>query len=270
MTARRVRHAHDRRAAELLRGDSNHNARLALDELAAGGHLVVAETERDAYLAKLRRWWEHETTGRHHDRRLQHDQGRTRQRRAMPTTSRRDGIDQNHHRSRQPQIRYRRPRRSPASIDRTLTAPSGPKRHVINGSTGTVIRLDPQADIIVVDFDGLGPIELPRSYFAEHEPGSGKRAGLELAYAVTSHGVQGATLEDSTSIFRPNTSQAAAAYVNLTRGKHSNMAIVTATPDTELEPLPTDTEPDIVNDIVRALTAPRTEPALTLDPSDHR
>lgn len=268
MTARRVRHAHDRRAAELLRGDASHDARQALDELAAGGHLVVAETERDAYLAALRRWWEHETAGRPHPMiedsnavrvELAAAAQRLRQHAGYVST---DTIAGGQGRT------FGIGDRVIARInDKTLTGADSTNRHVINGSTGTVTHLDHATGTITVDFDGLGTIEMPRTYYAdrEHETGFGTRVGLELAYAVTSHGVQGATLEDSTAIFRPNTTQAAA-YVNLTRGKHSNVAIVTGTPAGELEALPDGTEPDIVTDIVRALSAPKTEPALSLDP----
>lgn len=80
-------------------------------------------------------------------------------------------------------------------------------------------------------FDDVGVIDLPRSFFDEHENRHGRRdVGIDHAYAVTSHGVQGATFARSTSRIDVGSTRAET-YVDITRGRSDNHLFLTRAPD---------------------------------------
>jgi hypothetical protein len=122
---------------------------------------------------------------------------------------------------------------SPATPDRDLHPAGQANAYVRNGALGTVTALrsgrQPQDDTITVAFDGIGTIDLRRSYFDEHRPTFRRRQrdlGLDHAYAVTSYAVQGATRAVSTSRIDP-TATRAEAYVDITRGQTANHLYLT-------------------------------------------
>jgi hypothetical protein len=82
----------------------------------------------------------------------------------------------------------------------------------------------PEDDTITVAFDGIGIIDLPRSYFDGHRTATRRRRrdlGLDHAYAVTSYAVQGATRAVSTSRI-DTTATRVDVYVDITRGRAAN------------------------------------------------
>lgn len=119
--------------------------------------------------------------------------------------------------------------------ERTLHPVGRPADYVRNGATGTVVALreqrDHTGDRIVVAFDHLGQIELPRSFFDERR-GSRSRmeVGLDHAYAVTSYAVQGSTFTESTSRIDEKASRSET-YVDITRGRSANHLYLTRSID---------------------------------------
>ena len=90
---------------------------------------------------------------------------------------------------------------------------------VKNGSAGVVTHLDSKAKRITVAFEQEGTITLPPAYLA-----AGR---LEHAYARTTYGVQGATL-DTTRYHPTDGSGFEEGYVALTRGRRSTKVYVVA------------------------------------------
>jgi hypothetical protein len=100
------------------------------------------------------------------------------------------------------------------------------------GTVTQIIRANNRVDdSIVVAFDDLGRIAIPRSFFDDH-PGPGGRvdAGIDHAYAVTSYAVQGATYDQSTARVDERATRAET-YVDVTRGRHANHLFVTRAED---------------------------------------
>lgn len=105
-----------------------------------------------------------------------------------------------------------------------------------NGALGTVVALrecpdDRERDLVVVAFDGIGTIEVPRSFFDHHRTAGGRtEVGIDHAYALTSYAVQGSTRDVSTSRVDATTTRAET-YVDITRGRHANHLYLTAATD---------------------------------------
>jgi hypothetical protein len=113
--------------------------------------------------------------------------------------------------------------------ERSLFPPGEPHRYVRNGARGRVIAAT--NDEIVVAFDDLGHVPLPRSFFDEHRgPGGRTDVGLDHAYAVTSYAVQGATFETSTSHIDEHATRSET-YVDITRGRQENHIFATRAED---------------------------------------
>jgi hypothetical protein len=108
--------------------------------------------------------------------------------------------------------------------------------YVRNGALGTVVAVRPdvhdrRGDTITIDFDGIGRIDIPRSFFDHHQARGGHAdVGIDHAYALTSYAVQGATHDLSTSRVDA-TATRAETYVDITRGRHANHLYLTATAD---------------------------------------
>ncbi|MDZ7734538.1 MAG: hypothetical protein U5R31_16950 [Acidimicrobiia bacterium] len=118
--------------------------------------------------------------------------------------------------------------------NRYLHPPGHRDAYIRNGALGTITAIHHaprrQDDTITVDFDGLGTIHLPRSFFAHHtNRGDRPEAGIDHAYALTSHAVQGSTQDLSTSRLDA-TATRAEAYVDITRGRHANHLTATTDP----------------------------------------
>lgn len=104
-----------------------------------------------------------------------------------------------------------------------------PRRHLRNGTLGTVISVDLTGDVpgLRVAFDGRGVIVVPLE--ALQRPVRGGQCGVLMhAYALTSHAAQGATFETARVLAQPGASPAAI-YVGASRARR-NLAIYTADP----------------------------------------
>src|SRR5918995_602582 len=227
----RVRNPHDRAAADALRGG---DIAAALDHLDAAGHLHLVDDELDFYRQALTRWWAAHQAGREHpivDRRntVRRQLNRLAHRLLQAT-----GQISRHEIPASGDRRFSVGDRVIARTpDRDLHPPGQPDAYVRNGALGTVLALHPGArpvdDTITVAFDGIGNIDLPRSYFDHHHTAGKRRqrdVGLDHAYAVTSYAVQGATRAVSTSRIDP-TATRAEAYVDITRGQAANHLYLT-------------------------------------------
>lgn len=224
----RVRNPYDHRAAEAMRDGRIADAFAALE---AAGHLHVVAGEVDLYLDVLERWWLARVDGAGHpmvDRR-----NRTRRQlnrlahRLLQATGEIGTAEIEASDGRAFSVGDR----VVARVGERKLHPAGrPADYVRNGAVGTVAAIargdDPVEDAIRVDFDGLGLVELPRSYFDEHGEGRRRRAGLDLAYAMTSYAVQGATFAESTSRIDEKAGRAET-YVDITRGRSANHLYLT-------------------------------------------
>src|SRR5690606_23416954 len=130
-------------------------------------------------------------------------------------------------------VAHRLPARAP---NRALPVEGDRHAYVRNGALGTITatRCDPERpeqDTLTVDFDGIGTIELPRSFFDLHRTSAGRaEVGIDHAYALTSYAVQGSTRAVSTSRVDA-TATRAETYVDITRGREANHLYLTAATD---------------------------------------
>jgi hypothetical protein len=98
--------------------------------------------------------------------------------------------------------------------DPTLITDRG--RPVRNRQSWTVEALGPDGSLIADDAD-RGRVTLPTHYV---------RRNVELGWAVTGYGNQGATTDHGICVVEP-TSTRAGVYVGMTRGRHRNIAWIT-------------------------------------------
>jgi ATP-dependent exoDNAse (exonuclease V) alpha subunit len=120
--------------------------------------------------------------------------------------------------------------------NRDLHVEGDRRAYVRNGALGVVAavhhdRRDRSRDMLTVDFDGIGRIDIPRSFFDLHRTQAGRpEVGIDHAYALTSYAVQGSTREVSTSRVDA-TATRAETYVDITRGRQENHLYLTAAAD---------------------------------------
>jgi ATP-dependent exoDNAse (exonuclease V) alpha subunit len=120
--------------------------------------------------------------------------------------------------------------------NRDLHVEGDRRSYVRNGALGTIVavhqgRKDRSLDTLAVDFDGIGRIDIPRTFFDLHRTPAGRaEVGIDHAYALTSYAVQGSTREISTSRVDA-TATRAETYVDITRGRQENHLYLTATAD---------------------------------------
>ena len=233
-TTHRVLDPDDRAAAQALREGRIDEA---LDRLEAAGHLHVVGDDLTMYRHVLGRWWDAHRNGQDHpmvDRRnstrhqlnrlghrLRQANGEIGTEEIVATGERRFSVGD--------RVTARAPNRS-------LHPEGEPRAYVRNGALGTITALQPQPgdrahDAVTVDFDGIGTVELPRSFFDHHRTAGGRvEVGIDHAYALTSYAVQGSTREVSTSRIDAATTRAET-YVDITRGRIANHLYLTAATD---------------------------------------
>lgn len=260
----------ERRAVDALRrGEIDH----ALDQLEAAGRLHIADDEIGLYVGMLQRWWtahldgdEHPMVDRRHRTRRQLNRLARQLRRAHGELGDAELVATGGHRF---AVGDRVVARMAA---RHLHVPDHPDRYLRNGATGSISEVAPgrvpAGDRLRIDFDGIGPIDVPRQFFDEHDgPGGRRDVGIDHAYAVTSYSVQGATYDSSTSRIDEHASRSEA-YVDLTRGRHANHLFLTRGPEpADGEHLPKVPPPPIVESISRRLHGSGPErPAIEIDP----
>ena len=234
VTTHRLQDPHDRAAAQALREG---NIDKAFDELAAAGHLHVVADDLAMYREVLGRWWDAHRDGNDHpmvDRR----NSTRRQLNRLAHLLRRvsgelDGVEITASGDRAFAIGDRITARAP---NRDLHVEGDRHAYVRNGALGTITavrpdRRGPAEDSLTVDFDDIGPIDIPRSFFDHHRTPAGRpEVGIDHAYALTSYAVQGSTRDISTSRVDA-TATRAETYVDITRGRHANHLYLTAAVD---------------------------------------
>ena len=94
--------------------------------------------------------------------------------------------------------------------DRVIARRNDREYDVDNGSRGTVQAVDPGRLAVTIQTDDGQLRELPADYVADH---------LELAYALTGHGSQGATVERAQVIGTPEDFTNEWAYTALSRAR---------------------------------------------------
>lgn len=98
---------------------------------------------------------------------------------------------------------------------RELRGPTGVS--VRNGSVGRITKVDRDAQTVVVNFEKIGELTLPRWYLTEGE--------LDYAYARTTYGMQGKTTQ-KTAYQPTDVSSFEEGYVALTRAKYETRIYV--------------------------------------------
>jgi conjugative relaxase-like TrwC/TraI family protein len=117
-----------------------------------------------------------------------------------------------------------------------LAGYEGNVRGPVNRETYRITEVRPDGSVIADRVDSSGRVALPASHVAEH---------LALGYASTIHSTQGRTVDTVHAVISPRTN-AAAAYVALSRGRDANTAYV-ATVD-----IPEDSPPGQASTVERA------------------
>lgn len=233
VTTHRVTDPADRDAARLLRAGRTHEA---LTRLAQAGHLHLADNDLDLYLGMLHHWWDGHQAGSPHpmvDRR--HYTRRVLNRLARKLRQANDELGDIEIVATGERAFAVGDRIVARVAARDLHAPGNPAAYVRNGATGTITAVhpsvEPAREVIVVCFDDIGTIALPRTFFDEHDrPGGRRDVGIDHAYAVTSYAVQGATFDISTSRIDEGATRSEA-YVDITRGREANHLYLTRAPD---------------------------------------
>jgi conjugative relaxase-like TrwC/TraI family protein len=233
-TTHRLQNPYDRSAAQELREGRIDDA---FDRLAAGGHLHVVGDDLTMYRHILGRWWDAHREGLDHpmvDRRnstrrqlnrlahlLRRVSGELGDEVLAATGDRTFAVGD--------RVAARAP-------NRDLHVEGDRRAYVRNGALGVVAavhhdRRDRSRDMLTVDFDGIGRIDIPRSFFDLHRTQAGRpEVGIDHAYALTSYAVQGSTREVSTSRVDA-TATRAETYVDITRGRQENHLYLTAAAD---------------------------------------
>jgi conjugative relaxase-like TrwC/TraI family protein len=230
----RVQDPHDRAAAEMLR--SGHIDQ-ALDHMAAAGHLHIVGDDLAMYRQVLARWWDSHRAALDHpmvDRRNSTRRQLNRLAHLLRQIHDEIGTDEIlASGDRRFSVGDRVTARAP---NRDLHPPGDGTAYVRNGALGTISAIDHdkrsrERDTITVDFDGVGAIRIPRSFFDHHRTRAGRtEVGIDHAYALTSYAVQGSTRDVSTSRVDA-TATRAEAYVDITRGRLANHLYLTAATD---------------------------------------
>ena len=233
-TTHRLQDPHDRAAAQALREGRIDEA---FDELAAAGHLHVVADDLAMYREVLGRWWNAHRDGLDHpmvDRRNSTRRQLNRLAHLLrQVNGELDGEEITASGDRAFAVGDRITARAP---NRDLHVEGDRMAYVRNGALGTVVavhpdRRDPAEDSVTVDFDGIGHIDIPRSFFDHHRTPAGRpEVGIDHAYALTSYAVQGSTRDISTSRVDA-TATRAETYVDITRGRHANHLYLTAASD---------------------------------------
>ena len=234
VTTHRLQDPHDRAAAQALREG---NIDEAFDRLAAAGHLHVVADDLAMYREVLGRWWDAHRDGKDHpmvDRRNSTRRQLNRLAHLLrQVNGELHGEEITASGDRAFAIGDRITARAP---NRDLHVDGDRHAYVRNGALGSITavhhdRRDPADDALTVDFDGIGPIDIPRSFFDHHRTPAGRpEVGIDHAYALTSYAVQGSTRDVSTSRVDA-TATRSETYVDITRGRHANHLYLTAAVD---------------------------------------
>ena len=139
--------------------------------------------------------------------------------------------------------------------DRMQHRPGQTSGYVRNGARGTVTAANAQQ--LTVDFDGIGKMDLRAVWVAN--------GGVGLAYALTSHAVQGATQPASTSVISQGATRPEL-VVNITRGIHDNCVAIARREDAGLARW--HQEDDLTTSVARSIRDDSATPAIALIPAE--
>lgn len=233
-TTHRLQNPHDRAAAQALRDGRIDEA---FDELATAGHLHVASDDLTMYRHVLGHWWDAHRSGLDHPMVDRRNSTRRELNRLAHLLRRVNGeLGDEEIRASGGRAFAAGDRITARAPNRDLHVEGDRHAYVRNGAIGTVVAVhqDHRAnlgDTLTVAFDGIGLIEIPRSFFDLHRTSAGRpEVGIDHAYALTSYAVQGSTHDISTSRVDA-TATRAETYVDITRGRHENHLFLTATTD---------------------------------------
>ena len=138
--------------------------------------------------------------------------------------------------------------------DRKIMSQQGD--YIRNGTTGVVVAVTDNH--VVVDFESVGEITLPARWVADDH--------LNLAYALTSYAVQGATQPVSTSVLSTGANQAEL-VVNITRGRRDNHLAVIRRNNSEMSHLHQHEAHDIAAAVASTVRSSDNTPAIITDPT---
>jgi ATP-dependent exoDNAse (exonuclease V) alpha subunit len=233
-TTHRIRNPHDRAAAQALREGRVDEA---FDQLAAAGHLHLVSDDLAMYRQVLGRWWDSHRDGLEHPMVDRRNSTRRRLNQLAHLLRRVNGeLGEEEIAASADRTFAVGDRVTARSPNRELHVEGDRRAYVRNGALGTVVavrlhRRDHARDALTVDFDGIGQIDIPRSFFDHHRTPTGRpEVGIDHAYALTSYAVQGSTRDVSTSRVDA-TATRAETYVDITRGRHENHLYLTAASD---------------------------------------
>ena len=233
-TTHRLRNPHDRAAAQALREGRIDEA---FDELATAGHLHVVGDDLTMYRHVLGHWWDAQQAGLDHPMVDRRNTTRRQLNRLAHLLRRVNGeLGDEEVRASGGRAFAVGDRITARAPNRDLYVEGDRRAYVRNGALGTVVavhqdRRDNALDTLSVAFDGIGRIEIPRTFFDLHRTPAGRpEVGIDHAYALTSYAVQGSTRDISTSRVDA-TATRAETYVDITRGRHENHLYLTATTD---------------------------------------
>jgi conjugative relaxase-like TrwC/TraI family protein len=243
----RLTNPDERYAAELVRDG---HITQAIAHMTATGQLRITPNQHHAYADILTRWYQSLQAGEPHP--MIH--GRNHTRRTLNTIAQtllqQDGTVGKRG------VVLRNGRRLCIG-DRKLHPDGQHENWLRNGTQATITKLARDGTITLAV--GGGMIVCPASFY--DRPGG----GLDLAYAVTSYAVQGSTTSTSTSAITPTTSRAEM-YVDITRGRKSNVAIATEQTLPDDQPHLPNAEPDLDHRITTTLERSKERTAYELDP----
>jgi conjugative relaxase-like TrwC/TraI family protein len=229
----RVLDPNDRAAAQALRQGQVDEA---LTHLAAAGHLHVVDDDLTMYRHVLGRWWDAHRSGHDHPMVDRRNTTRRQLNRLAHRLLQANGEVASEELAASGDRHFSVGDRVTArAANRNLHPDGQRKAYVRNGALGTIIAIhqdpDGQEDKLNVDFDGIGIVAVPRTFFDHHRTAGGRaEVGIDHAYALTSYAVQGSTRDLSTSRIDATTTRAET-YVDITRGRHANHLFLTAATD---------------------------------------
>ncbi|MGH9114003.1 MAG: ATP-dependent DNA helicase [Acidimicrobiales bacterium] len=233
-TTHRLQDPHDRAAAQALREGRIDEA---FDQLAAAGHLHVVGDDLTMYRHVLGRWWDAHRQGLDHPMVDRRNSTRRQLNRLAHLLRRVHGeLGDDEVAASGDRVFAVGDRVTARAPNRELHVEGDRRSYVRNGGLGTIVaihldRRDRARDALTVEFDGIGRIDVPRSFFDHHRTSAGRpEVGIDHAYALTSYAVQGSTRDVSTSRLDA-TATRAETYVDITRGRHENHLYVTAATD---------------------------------------
>lgn len=233
-TTHRLQNPHDRAAAQALREGRIDEA---FEELATAGHLHVVGDDLTMYRSVLGRWWDAHRDGLDHPMVDRRNSTRRQLNRLAHLLRRVNGeLGDGEIRASGDRSFAVGDRITARAPNRDLHVEGDRRSYVRNGALGTIVAIradhkDSPRDTLTVEFDGIGHIDIPRSFFDLHRTTVGRpEVGIDHAYALTSYAVQGSTRDISTSRVDA-TATRAETYVDITRGRQENHLYLTATAD---------------------------------------